>query len=613
MIRRLWLLIALCIIVRVVYWLQVSDEAWFLAPGTDPEFYSNWAEAILAGHASDYIPFPRAPLYSYLIAGIMWIFGSGWLWIRLLNLTFDVITMLLIYRFGMLTGDRRLSSIAAILFALSGAAVYFSGETLMTSLAVSLTMTFLLSLVLAWRENKLKYWILSGLLLGLAALLRPNMLLIAPFSALMIGVHSRRSKSTSRVLIKRVLPHLAAVVIILAPVTIVNLRASGEFVPISLQGGVNFFIGNARGVTGWSSTLPGFGAAWEDSDAAQLAEDNSGRFLTPPQVSSQFWRMGWHEIKAAPFEWITLLVKKSLLLTNIREIGNNRPLTLAREGSLLIKLLFLISVGTLFPFALVGIRRYWKRIEFKGMLIFSLIISGSLLLFFVNSRYRMPLLPIVSLFAAVGIISLWDRLRGRTVDFRDLILLAVGFLVAVPNWFGDTFEEPAQVEYVAGNALMRMGDHREAIERYQKGLKFDPVFNELHLNYGVALLNTGDTLSAREEFLTELENNPNNAKALNNLGVVSEGSGDVRDAQAYYQWALEANPRLEDARINLSRIYLRQTKERPGDPQPWQGLAVIAAMSRQWKDTHLLLSEALRRDPFYQPSLDLLKALEMKE
>ena len=129
---ELTLLVLLTIVVRVVYWLQVRDEAWFLAPGMDPEFYLKWAADIANGGGSSYLPFPRAPLYPYLLAAIQTLFGKGWLPPRLLNLTADVISTVLVFHAGLRLGGLKAARYAALLFAVSGAAVYYSGEILMT-------------------------------------------------------------------------------------------------------------------------------------------------------------------------------------------------------------------------------------------------------------------------------------------------------------------------------------------------------------------------------------------------------------------------------------------------------------------------------------------------
>ncbi len=611
--RGIWLPISVAVVLRVVYWLQVRDEAWFIAPGTDPAFYLTWAKTILAGEGARYVPFPRAPLYPYILAGMIKLFGTHWIFPRLLNLAADLATVAVLHRLGRRLGGEGTARTAALLFAVTGSAVYFTGEILMTSLATALASVLLLILTDLWLNPRPAPAAWGGILIGVTALLRPNILSLLPFTVIALVVLLRKRGAGLRKTLTTTAVHIVCALAVLAPVTAANWNAARELIPVSLQGGVNFYIGNARGASGWASWLPGAGAAWNEFDAEHIAEADAGRSLAPHEVSTVLWRKGMQEIEAAPGAWAALTVKKALLLLGVREIGNNRPLTLARESSPLIRLLFLISLGLMLPLALVGLGASFRRHEVQAVLFYLLTFGGTLLTFFVNSRYRMPLVPAVCLLAALGIVRLLGAVRAKAFPLRAAALLAIGLAVALPNWSGETFELPVQAQYVAGNALLRLGRAREAINKYRRALELDPHFPELHLNYGAALMAVGDTTSAELQFRCELNNNPHSAKALNNLGVIAEGRGRIDEAQGFYQRAVETDPWLEDARINLCRFFIHQTKSSPNDPRPWLGLAVVAGLVYRWDDARRMLTEALQRDPNYAPARQLLKAIEGKE
>ncbi len=605
--------IILTIAIRIIYWVQVHDEAWFIAPGTDPAFYLDWARAILAGKGSLFIPFPRAPLYPYLLAGIQHLFGTGWLWLRLPNLLADICTVSLIYRLTCKISGKRTAIISSSLFALSGAAIYFTGEILMTSLATALFMVFLTVFINIYNKPHVITAIITGLLIGVISLLRPNMLALLPFTVAIIAVHcyKTRVKPIRTTLLSA--SHLIAAIVILIPVTITNWQTTHQLIPVSQQGGVNFYIGNARGAAGWASWLPGAGATWTDEDAHRIAEEYAGKPLKTSEVSSQLWLKGFHEIMAAPFSWMRLMLKKTLLLVNYREIGNNRPLSLAKEASPMLRWLFPVSIGLMLPFAMVGFLAIRKQRNAQLLLILGSLYAATLLIFFITSRYRMPLTPVFCIFAGIGISAIIDSIRNKKTEISIITALVIGAVIAIPNWAGDKYEEPVQAEYIAGNALMRVGRVNEAIARYEKARQMAPNFPELHLNYGAALMETGNLNAAKIEFQAELENNPHSAKAMNNLGVIEEKSGSIYAAQQYYQEAFETAPHLEDARINLVRIYRMQTLSNPNDPKPWYGMAVVAGMVGDWRNAKSMLKESLKRNPKYQPAVDLLREINLRE
>ncbi len=616
--------------VRVIYWLAVADQPWFQTPGMDPEFYRTWASAILAGHGAEYIPFPRAPLYSYLLAGILKLSGSAWLLPRLFNLIFDLVTVGAIWSIGKKIGGNRAGFIAALLFALCGMAIYQSGELLMTSLEMALAALYLLMFIRTLESGKISSAAASGLLLGLFALCRPNALVLMLLAPLVLVLFWRKELHRGLILA----PVMATIgLLVIAPATYLNYVATAKLVPVATQGGVNFFIGNARGANGWASSLPGVGSDWVDADAERITELDAGKPLETYQESRQLWKMGLAEIKADPVAWTALMARKFLLLNNIREIGNNRPLALPIEAAPFLRLLFLISVGGLLPFAIVGFVQTRKNRAFAiGSLTFIMIYGGSLLLFFISSRYRMPLMPIVAVLAGVGVTYLFANL-ANLLRRSSLIALTVGLVIAVPPWGGTKFENPAQGYFVVGNALQKQGRYAEAMQYYARSASLEPGYPKLHLNMGVALMASGDTLVAAQEFQIELSLSPERGEALNNLAVIAESRGDLTLAKEYYRRASEMEYGGQEALENLIRVVLKQgddlfqhgnlesatsiyqeaSSTSLTDPRPLYRMALIAATKGEFQEARGLAREALIRDREYQPASKLLAELPLEE
>ena len=621
--------ILVCASLRLIYWIQVSDEAWFLAPGTDPEFYRAWADAIIGGAVSEYLPFPRAPLYAYLLAAVRAACGDFWLWSRMLNLAADIFTTIAVFKIAEHIKNRSAGFAASLVYAAAGAGIYFSGEMLMTSLATALISGYILVTLRLQEGPNPAGAATSGILLGLASLFRPNALLLFPLAIFAIFKGKKDSDRYFRS-VKLTFYHAAAILLIIAPVIAVNWQSSGRLIPISIQGGVNFFIGNARNASGWSSSLPGVGAAWVDGDARRVASSNAGKQLSDPETSAELWRMGLDEIWADPGSWFMLMLKKTLLLFNIREIGNNRPLSLAVKAAPMMEYLFLLSAGMLMPFALLALWQQRKDRRYRLLIAFILVYGISIIIFFVNSRYRMPLLPVFAVLAVCGAGILLDSFKTGKTLVRVLPVVLTGILIAVPNWFGDTFEQPAQVEYVSGNAYLRLGKMAEALERYRAAEKHDPAFPELQLNIGVALLSLGDTVQAARAFEAENLQYPENSRALNNLGVIAEHYGELDEAAERLKLALAVDSSFEDARSNLFRIYLKKgdmvfkighlgaafeeyvkaSVLYPSAAQPWHRMALVSLSNNDRRAARDYAEEALQRDPKYEQARSLIRVLD---
>ena len=618
--------IGAAIIIRVIYWFSVAKEPWFQTPGMDPEFYRTWATAIIGGHGADYIPFPRAPLYPYLLAGIIKYFGSWWLVPRLFNLVCDLTSVWAIWTLAKRIAGVRAGFIAALLFGLCGMAIYQSGELLMTSLETALAALFLLSLITAIESRSIRGATLTGFIVAMFTLCRPSGLLLVLFMPLaMIYLSGKGSRSS-------LLPAscaLLSALVCLTPVTYFNYMATGKIVPVATQGGVNFFIGNAQGATGWASSLPGVGADWTDADATRLAELDAGISLNPYEQSQQLFKMGIDQIKSAPSAWLGLMIRKTLIMHNIHEIGNNRPLNLPKEAAPFLHLLFLLSLGGLLPFAIVGlIQSRSNFIIIKVSIGFIIIFGGSLLFFFISGRYRMPLLPVCIVFAGIGIAYLSNK-WSNVLRLSSLIAILTGFIIALPPWAGSNFDNAAQGYFVVGNALLKQGRPAEAATYYTRSIAHDPEYPKLHLNRGVALMAGGDTSQAIAEFKRELEIFPNRAEALNNLAVIAESRGELDFARQFYRRALTMPSGIDDARDNLLRLTLRSGDDHfqqgnldsaefiyreasivsTTDPRPLYRLALIFAARGYNDEAHEKLIECLTLKPDYQLALNLLKEL----
>lgn len=623
--------LTLATILRLVYWWQVKDVPWFQTPGMDPAFYRGWAEAILAGDSTSFIPFPRGPLYPYILAGLWRLFGTGWLIARVFNLACDLFTITAVFRITDRMGGRRSAITAAILFGITGTGIYYSGEVLMTSLETMLFTLFVWCTVRLFERPRVQEATLTALVGALFSLCRPNGLAALGVVLLILAFRHRKA-------IKQIVPSLAsysfAALVVLSPVTAINFQKSGRILPVALQGGVNFYIGNSHTSNGWSAVLPGVGADWTDADAQRVAEERSGRALTPPEVSDELQRMGWEEIQSHPVDWVGLMGRKLILLLNIQEVGNNRPLTLPRESSPMLTALFLISFGSLIPFGLAGLPafRQWR----EGAIALAALggtFAATLLLFFVNTRYRMPLVPLAAVTAGVGVQQLITNFKAGNYRSLSFGLLLPGLILCLPPWLGTRFDDPAQGYFVTGNALLRMDRPVEAIAYYQKSAEQADRYPKLHLNLGVAYLAAGDTLNARDQFQKELRSYPNSEQALNNLGVIAERSDQTAEALAWYARSITTKPDFSDAIENFTRLatrlgdeafahgnlpaaidYYQSALGQGGkSPRLLVSIAAVQATSGDLKTSRGFIDEALALDPAYLPALNLLREVSRLE
>ena len=240
--RRHWISLSLlalvALAVRVIYLLQADDSPLFYHPIVDARTYVRTALHLAGGQwLGPPQPFWQPPLYPYFLAGSFALFGESYHLPRLAQALSGTAVCLLVLHLGRRAFSPAAGWIAAGTAALYGPFLYFEGELLPAALAVFLNALALAALLWAGGGRSTWRWLAAGLLLGLAALNVPSVLLFVPLALAWARLRARAS-----------LPALGAlvlgVILAVSPVTLRNRIVGGEWVPISYNAGINFYIGN---------------------------------------------------------------------------------------------------------------------------------------------------------------------------------------------------------------------------------------------------------------------------------------------------------------------------------------------------------------------------------
>jgi tetratricopeptide (TPR) repeat protein len=467
------------------------------------------------------------------------------------------LSCVLIFLLGVKLFNRKTGVIAGFLACLYGVFIYFEGELLIPVLLVFLDLLLILALVWAAKKPSYGRWALSGALLGLSAVARPNILLVGVGFLLWIILHFRgKEKGRTKSLIYAGCFALGAILII-SPVTLRNYIKGSDFVLIASQGGVNFYIGNNPKSDGVSAILPGARTTWWGSfeDAINIAEKQANRSLRPSEVS-RFWYMkGLKFITEKPFSFLKLMLRKFVLFWNGNEWSNNRDVYFFARSAPLMKILiwrFIIyfPFGLIAPLALTGIvlsHREKKDIFVLEIFIFTYMLS--VILFFVTARYRVPLLPILVLLAAYALDRFVSEIRrGRISEFAKYLAVFLIILIPVnlkiPGFYP---ENPAQAHYSLGVVYEKKGNNQKAIEEYKSALAYNPGLAEAYANLGGIYGDQGKHELSLEYYRKALQTGVDSAFALYNIGIEYHNQGLLDQAEENYRLSLflrDDNPRV---------------------------------------------------------------------
>ncbi len=206
--RERWLLAAILaagLLLRLTYLLEVSRAPDFDAPRFEARYHDYWARALITGDWTPPAgvtdpeirsrPYFRPPGYPFFLALTYRLTGTGYWWPRALQMALGLASCLLLHRLARQGFGRPAALFAAALMAVYWIFIFFEAELM----AVSLLLLLLISaLVLAarWREGLTVRRALGvGVLIGLAALVRPNAAVLLPVLVLWAGWLARRRSS----------------------------------------------------------------------------------------------------------------------------------------------------------------------------------------------------------------------------------------------------------------------------------------------------------------------------------------------------------------------------------------------------------------------------------
>lgn len=125
-----------------------------------------------SGLWSEFNPF-RTPLYPFYISVFYYLFGVNTLPVILSQLFLAVVTIYLLYHTVLKITNTKASLLAALLLAAEPYTIIYNSQLLTETLFTFLVVSAVYASVLTSNKTSLAYWLLAGVLFGLASLTRP--------------------------------------------------------------------------------------------------------------------------------------------------------------------------------------------------------------------------------------------------------------------------------------------------------------------------------------------------------------------------------------------------------------------------------------------------------
>ena len=538
-----------------------------ILPNSDSSYYFNWAKDIAAGDIlGGARVFMKWPLYGYFLAGLFRIFGPSVAIVYVLQFMLGALTGVLVYFIGSVMFNRAVGFIAALFYLSYGLFLYYESALIYTSLSLFLNcLLFLYFLRISRAQGRAGFfWV--GIFSGLCTLAQANILLFAPLGALW-ALWQRRSRFAAS--LYAMLFFLAGLSLVLGITACRNYIVEKDAALVTGHLGVNFYLGNNPQATGLFLN-PEYLAPEQEGmfkDARIIAEQKIGSRLKTSQISDFWLKKSFAFIKNDPKAFTRLVFKKIIYLFVPLEPNHDAEFYLIKDK---IRALRLVSLDLryILPFFIVGAFLGLKKFK-KNALIYLVLaaLSGSIVIFFVSTRYRIMLVPFMVVLAGLAVFSIWEVVQNKKYPAAALLCGWVVFAYALFNYAGK-FWPPAN-DYVRYRGAIHMAllyeedrDWAAALRELKRAATFNPGGRLLLLSLGNLYYDSGDYASAEDNFRKAVRLFPFYTDAYYNLGLMYNRQGRFNEATEALEELVRLDPMDAAAHFELGRTYKFQSKPR---------------------------------------------------
>lgn len=596
-----WLPIVLASFVRIGIGLANWGSPFLETPLIDARDFHAKALLVAAGEPLPDRPYDRPPLLVYVAGGLYRVFGTDPRVVVVAHHVLGVACVGLVAWLGRRWFSPLAGGLAGTLFALAALPVALESQVLNEPIQTFLLLVTMLLLTRVRDGAGVRGLFAAALTAALAILARPtSALFVVPALAYVAWVSAkdgRRTAAAGALVLFLVVSSLAAVR---------NARTTGEFVPVSYNGGINFFIGNGAHADALIDIRPGL--LWDRLVQTPRALEETGVFRQDPWAAGvaawdeRYWSAAMADIRTDPVAALVRVARKAAQFWSARDIDRNVPLSVFLPVPLL-------PFAVLGPLALAGTLLWLVRRPAKWAWPAGLVLSVwiTCAVFFVTSRYRMPAYPALALAAGYWV---WVVVAARGRDRVAWIVFALALAFGVTDVGGARHIRGGRPDFLRGVALEESGRPEEALAAYRDALEADPEDADANFRPMSILMRIGRVEEAARLGERAARFAPDHPLPLFNLGLAYASLGRLEEAREVFRRMTEVAPNDPRGHYQLGRL-LTET----GDPSA--ALPSLDRAERLAPDvplTHLeraralvaldrtaeareALSRALRRDP----------------
>ncbi|MCU1347006.1 MAG: putative system TPR-repeat lipoprotein, partial [Acidobacteria bacterium] len=376
--------------------------------------------------------------------------------------------------------------------------------------------------------------------------------------------------------------------------------------------------------------------AGQSIDSKRLAEQATGRKLKAAGVSSWFYARAFDWIRANPGAAAALFARKLAYTIHQTDLALNFSYDYFLRDVVSPLRVLLVGPWLLVPLGIAGALTRLRDRRFLTWFSFVPVYAVSVALFFVASRYRLPLLVALIVCAAgvihvrrawqvvvallFGAIALWPfgLDSGRGYEQTNMVVWLIGHQKAdegerLMKQLEGTHRDPARLHYHAAMAYAAAGDQPHAVallEQVRGAQKAQPVLRAAATDELARAYIRATRFSDARRLFSTIDAKSLTAARAKTLGRLALDARDGQDAAAFLSVAVDHNPNDPQALHDLGVALLAEghlpdavkalTRARdlvPNEPTTYLFLALARAQSGDVPGAKRDVAEALRLRP----------------
>ena len=591
------------LIVRIIYIYQIQTVPLInfvlkLPESFDQGFFSKVALKIAQGDwllkEKNLLP-GTAPVYAYFLGIIYKLFGFVPLAARIIQAFLGAAFCIILYFIGKETFNKSVGIISSFIASFYGIFIFYSEVLLRATLVTFLNVLLLLLLIKLTKKPNVKLSFFSAVVYELSFLTRQNILL--PFILIWLFLSLR--KTPFKKLLRLGTAFIAGIFITFSPFLIRNFIVFDKTIitPATSDG---FWIGNTY-------DSPGVDLVWLPT-YKEMTEKSQGSFIKTGLLFLE-------EVRKRPKAYINLYYRKIAMFLNGYEVPATLNYYLFRQFPTVLRFPW-FSFTLVCPLALIGIiLALFSKKNVSLLYVFWFALSAMVILFHIQARYRMPVIPLFIIFASYALYWCFNQIKEK--KYNRLAILGVViiplfmFIKPDPSYRGYFQENRSFIRYadytnLANSYIYKLGE-----------LKEDAASDERFINDAIKYLKKK----------IELFPPARTAYYRFHLGLFYSQKGLAEQAKKEWEHVLLLQPGYEPAKINLTLLkhktgkvsketieaFEKLIEENPNDPLLIQQLGYMYLSSGRVDDAIALYKEAIYDNPEVVELYTLLKkANELK-